>query len=26
VLTQEPGLGIEWDERMLEKYSVDGWQ
>ncbi len=26
VLPKEPGLGVELDEKVVERYSVDGWQ
>lgn len=26
ILAQEPGLGIEFKEDLVEKYSVDGWR
>jgi len=26
ILAQEPGLGIEFKEDVIEKYSVDGWE
>ena len=26
VLPEGPGLGIELDEEVVERYSVDGWQ
>ena len=26
VLPQEPGLGIEFDEEVIERYSIDGWR
>lgn len=26
VLPQEPGLGIEFDEELVERYSIDGWR
>jgi L-alanine-DL-glutamate epimerase-like enolase superfamily enzyme len=26
ILPQEPGLGIEFDEDIIEKYSKDGWR
>lgn len=26
VLPEEPGLGIELDEEVIERYSVDGWR
>ena len=26
VLPQEPGLGMEFDEKLVERYSIDGWR
>lgn len=26
LLPQAPGLGIELDEEVVERYSVDGWR